>query len=529
MSQRHVLIAMLLILAAGVATRCQGMAERTLSFDEAFSWRLVTANPALEIVQRTAADVHPPLYYLLLKLWTGLLGDGPVALRSLSVCLAGASLVLVYGLTRDIFRWASKVPDEDSARAAGVVAMLLTATSGAHIRWSGEARMYSLACLLGLASTWLLARGILGPARSRRGSSALWSLYALSACLSMYTHNYMLFVVAAQGAWLLLFGFAPAAGGADPAVSPRRRQLAGFAALAVAIAGYAPWVPVLLWQTDQVGHGYWFSRPSAFEISRGWADLLVPRNQLQWGDNWAAGWLAALSGAIVAGLAIAGRRGGALIAALIAASILIPVTITLYYGTAIVNNQTSRYWLVPFVFFLIGVSVLLCRVLAGAERWLFVAILVANNVYWWAEFTHQTRLDLMGGAKALVEYVHTHGDSDEPIVVREPSAYLRILYYLRNDPGRERLHFLPKGPLAQYNGGPVILEGEIKDVDILDPWVDRKVWAVDGSTLVMLLNEAHLPEPWAPVGRSEIFPEPILTNGKLALTESVFRKPAPRP
>ncbi|AGA28035.1 glycosyltransferase family 39 protein [Singulisphaera acidiphila] len=528
MSQRHVLIAMLLILAAAVAARCQGMAERTLSFDEAFSWRLVTTYPVPELVQRTSVDVHPPLYYLLLKVWTAVFGDGPVALRSLSICFASASLVLVYGLTRDIFRWSITVPDENSARAAGVIATLLTATSGAHIRWSGEARMYSLACLLGLASTWLLARGILGPARSRRSAAVLWSLYALSACLSMYTHNYMLFVVAAQGVWLLLFGFAPAVGKANPGVGPWQRQFAGLAALAVAIVGYAPWAPVLFWQKDQVSHGYWFSRPSAFEISRCWSDLVIPRNQLQWGENWLSGWLVALSGALVAWLAFTGRRGGALIAAMIAASILIPVTITLY-GTAIVSNQTSRYWLVPFVFFLVGVSVLLCRVLEGAERWLFVAVLVANNVYWWAEFTHQTRLDLMGGAKALVEYIHTHGDSDEPIIVREPSAYLRILYYLRNDPERERLHFLPRAPLEPYNGGPVITESEVKDVDILDPWVDRKIWAVDSAMLAMLLNEARLPEPWMPAGQSEVFPEPFMMNGKLALTECVFRKPTPRP
>jgi len=526
MSERRALIALLLISAVGAGARCRGMTERTISFDEAFSWRLVTAYPVADVIRRTAADVHPPLYYLLLKTWVGVFGDGPIALRSLSVCFAVATLMLVHVLARDALRWSVATPDEDSAQAAGVVAALLVATSGAHIRWSGEARMYSLACLLGVASTWLLARGAIGPARSRRGDAAVWSLYAMTACLGLYTHNYMIFLVAGQAAWVLLFAPGRAAGMADAA--PGGRKLAGLAAVALAVAGYAPWIPVLLWQSNQVHDGYWFARPSAYEISRSWADLLVPRNQLIWGDDWAAAGLVALSGAVVAWLALSGGRVGGLLATSIASSTLIPVAITLF-GTAIISYQTSRYWLVPFVLFLVGVAVLVGRALRGAELWLFVSILIANNIYWWAEFSRQTRLDLMGGSKAVVEYIRGHGDPDEPIVVREPSAYLRVLYNLRNDAGRGRLHLIPRGPLAQYNGGPVITEGEIEDAEILDTWADRKIWAVDGASLVILMEEARLPEPWRPAGPSQVFPEPIMTNGKLALTESIHRGPPRRP
>lgn len=528
MSNRHTLIALLLVSVVGAGARCRGVAERTISFDEAFSWRLVTAYPVADVIRRTAADVHPPLYYLLLKSWAGVFGDGPTSLRSLSVCFAVATLMLVYALARDVLRWSVAAPDEDSARAAGVVAALLVATSGAHIRWSGEARMYSLACLLGVASTWLLARGALGPARSRRGDAAVWSLYALTACLGLYTHNYMIFLVAGQAAWILLFGPGRAAGMADPDAALGGRKLAGLAAVALAVVGYAPWIPVLFWQSNQVHDGYWFARPSANGLAQSWADLLVPRNQMIWGDDWAAAGLVALSGAVVAWLALSGGRAGGLLATIIAASTLAPAAITLY-RTAIISNQTSRYWLVAFVLFLVGVAALLCRALRGAERWLFVAVLVANNIYWWAEFSRQTRLDLMGGAKALVEHIRAHGDPDEPIVVREPSAYLRVRYHLRNDPGLGRLHLVPKGPLALYNGGPVIAEGEIEDEEILDAWADRKIWAVDGGSLLVLMDVARLPDPWRPAESSAAFPEPIMTNGKLVLTESIHRGPPHRP
>ena len=524
MNQRHAWIAVLLILAAGVAARSRGLAERTLSFDEAFSWRLVNVYSAPGIVERTAADVHPPFYYLLLELWTHAFGESAVALRSLSVLLAGASLPLVYVLARDGFRWAGGAPDEDSAPAAGVIATLLVATSGAHIRWSGEARMYSLACLLGLASTWLLARGVLDPSRSRRGSAALWGLYALTACLSLYTHNYMIFVIAAQDLWLLLYAPAPVEEEEGAGVAWRRRR-AGLAALAVACAAYAPWIPVLHRQADQVRQGYWFGRTGPYGMAQSWADLIAPRNQLYWGEDWAAATVVGLSLVIVAWLGLSGRRIGALLAAMIAMATLVPVAMTLYWFP-VVNNQTNRYWLVPFIFFVVGVSIMLCRTLGGAERWLFAGVLVANNVYWAAEFSRETRLDLMGGAKAAVEYIQAHGDPDESIVVREPDVYLRLLYYLRNDPARERLYFLPNGDVAHYNGGPLISEREMSEDAILVPWRGRKVWAVDGATLLVSLDNARLLEPWEPAGPSQVFAEPIRAYGKVVVTESVYVEPA---
>lgn len=524
MSRRQALIACFLTLIVAFALRWHGVIDRTLSFDEAFSWRLVTAYSTWDVVQRTAADVHPPLYYLLLKAWTGVWGDGPVALRSLSILLACVSIPMIYVLSRDVYRWTLRTADERSARAAGVIAALLLTTSGAHIRWSTEARMYSLACLLGMASTWLLARCTLEPPSSRRGRITLWTLYALTACASLYTHNYMIFVFLGQVVWLVLIGFGPGAN-AESTTTSAARDSAGLMAVAGVCFGYAPWVPVLFRQADQVRHGYFFSSPAMADIARAWAELVIPRNQLYWGETWAAASVVLISALVIAWTGVSGRRIGSLIAAIVGISILIPVTITVY-GTAIISNQTSRYWLVAYIFLLVATAVFLCRMLHGFERWIFALILIANQAYWWAEFSRQTRLDLMGGAKALAEYVRTHGDPDELVVVREPSVYVRVLYHMRNDPRPDRVQLLPRKALDHYNGGPVITKGEIKNGDILDPWVNRKVWAVDGSPLDMLLKDAHLPEPWTAAGLSETFPEPFLANGKVALTESTYGKRA---
>jgi hypothetical protein len=57
------------ILLFGLALRLAGINSRPLFYDEAFSYFLsIQSFP--KIVQGTAADTMPPLYYFLLHFWT---------------------------------------------------------------------------------------------------------------------------------------------------------------------------------------------------------------------------------------------------------------------------------------------------------------------------------------------------------------------------------------------------------------------------------------------------------------------------
>lgn len=56
------------ILAFGLALRLIGLESRPLFYDEAFSYFL-SIQPFGKIVQGTAADTMPPLYYFLLHGW----------------------------------------------------------------------------------------------------------------------------------------------------------------------------------------------------------------------------------------------------------------------------------------------------------------------------------------------------------------------------------------------------------------------------------------------------------------------------
>jgi len=80
-------------------------------------------------------DNHPPLYYLLLKFWTGFFGYSEIALRAPSIIFGLVTVYLIYLIGRKIF----------SSKKAGLIAAALLSTSQLHVYYSQEARMYSMA------------------------------------------------------------------------------------------------------------------------------------------------------------------------------------------------------------------------------------------------------------------------------------------------------------------------------------------------------------------------------------------------
>ena len=97
-------IFLLLILWLAFGLRFYRLEAQSFWNDEGNSARLSERSLAL-IIEGTASDVHPPLYYVLLRGWRELVGKGEFGLRSLSA-LAG---VLVVAVTMGIGRQLSIV------------------------------------------------------------------------------------------------------------------------------------------------------------------------------------------------------------------------------------------------------------------------------------------------------------------------------------------------------------------------------------------------------------------------------------
>ena len=180
-----------LFILIGFGLRVMRLSFQPLWGDEGWSFYFATL-PWPDMLAKTAADIHPPLYYALLHLWLQGAGGGPEVARFLSV--GWGTLLIPVGYC--LGRWLEKdrQPGPIGLAVAGVISVAPMA-----IYYSQEVRMYGLVTLLGAVSTLLFVRLLDG----RRG--AFWP-YSLITTFILYTHYYGLFIPACHGwVWLIRY------------------------------------------------------------------------------------------------------------------------------------------------------------------------------------------------------------------------------------------------------------------------------------------------------------------------------------
>jgi len=142
--------AVLLAVTLGAALRLPSLGSVPPRWDE--GWSLAHASLTLaEVFAITAADVHPPLYYLLLGAWQKVAGTDLFMARTLSVMLSTTAVALAYPTTK---AWSG------SSRAA-LWSTYLMAWLPLAVYYGGVVRMYAV-----IPSLMLLAiYGALRPGR----------------------------------------------------------------------------------------------------------------------------------------------------------------------------------------------------------------------------------------------------------------------------------------------------------------------------------------------------------------------------
>ena len=174
-----------LLTLAAFALRLAQIGFQPLWGDEGWSVYFA-AMPLADMLHLTAADIHPPLYYVLLHGFFALAGTGAIQARLVSV-VAGTLLVPVMAaLGRRL------IP----ARGGGLAAAAVAAFAPMAVYYSQEVRMYGLVTLFGALSTVFLLDWLAGNRRAGWG-------YAVTAALGLYTMYYAVFVIAAQGVFVI--------------------------------------------------------------------------------------------------------------------------------------------------------------------------------------------------------------------------------------------------------------------------------------------------------------------------------------
>ena len=212
------------ILALAMALRFYHLTSAAIWGDEGSSL-LLSEYALADLWFHAAHDVHPPLYFLLLRGWIEVFGDSIGSIRSLSAIPGVAVVGLGIWLTRQL-----------STRRAAVLAGILLALLPTAVRYSQEVRMYSLLGVWLLGATLALVYWVRQPERTR-----YLAVYVLLMSAGFYTHYFTALCVLVHWAYLGL-------------QAPGQRLItrpAWWAANVAIVLLYLPWLPSLL---DLVQH-----------------------------------------------------------------------------------------------------------------------------------------------------------------------------------------------------------------------------------------------------------------------------------
>ena len=212
-------ILVILMIGLGIFFRFAHLGQKAIWYDEVFTSLAISGHTVAEVQQEvfnesiipiTALDKyqhlnpdrginetvrylitsdpqHPPLYYVMLRLWVQVFGDSSVGLRSLSAAISLLVFPSVYWLCLELFE----------SPIVGWVTIALMAVSPLQIFLAQDARQYGLWMVTILVSSAALLRAI------RRENLASWAIYAITLALGLYTHLFTVLIAISHGIYVI--------------------------------------------------------------------------------------------------------------------------------------------------------------------------------------------------------------------------------------------------------------------------------------------------------------------------------------
>jgi len=302
--------------------------ERSLWVDEYLTTQIIQGSWQ-EVVVHSSADIHPPLYFLALHIWTLAAGDGDFVLRWFSVAAGLLGVALLFPLARRIF-------DERTA----LLSMLLLAVSPPLIEFSRMARYYSWLLALGLFSTFFLYLAV------ANGRVKYWIGYGVASLALVYTFDPSAVLGLAQGLCIVL-------------PSQRRERIVQWLGIAAIIAlAFVPWFALaagrqLFATTTNAGVDFarsalgWLLGIAASFYTFSVGETIFPWNPLAW------------LGVLIVCIALAASRRARMawqLFGVVVVSIVLMSFVTTYVstGTPFLNVPVRALFVLPFFVMLIA-------------------------------------------------------------------------------------------------------------------------------------------------------------------------------
>jgi hypothetical protein len=223
----------LLIIAGLFLSLCTTSAQGNGAlWDDEFVTANVVSHPLEKVLLIESGDVHPPLYFLLLRIFVSAFGQSALVMKIFSIIPAFLTMLLLVRFLLKGF-----------GAKATIFGLLAFAASSANLHYALEVRMYMWALFfvtLGIVAAWSVVK---------TNKLASWLILLVAVECAAYTHYYA-GVTAGIGGGLLFLWFLR---------YDRKRlpHLVGFAVVAAAL--YLPWLPHLLRAFTQTDGGFWIA------------------------------------------------------------------------------------------------------------------------------------------------------------------------------------------------------------------------------------------------------------------------------
>jgi len=247
-NDRTRLIIIALICLVYVSLRVWNLTDSCLWFDEIFGVHAAELDWE-NLFWFVAQDlIHPPLFYILLKIWIFVFGESLFSLRVFPVFFSTLAVVPFILLCRQL------------KLSLPTVALALTffAVNGSLIKYAQEVRMYSLLLCFGLVSLWLFARFL----DSGKGIFLL----IIANILLVYSHYFGWLIIASEFLAVVILA---------------RERLKQISLMLITVAlSFAPWI-YMIWQATRINSNVgqnigWMTKPGLLSVLQFVFDLFEP-------------------------------------------------------------------------------------------------------------------------------------------------------------------------------------------------------------------------------------------------------------
>lgn len=439
-------------------------------FDESYSAYLIRGNFA-DIWSMTAVDVHPPLFYFLLKLWSLIAGTSVIALRSMSVFFGIISIILLFRLLHRHFNL-----------TAAIIGSFFFTLSPMLIRYGQEMRMYTVIIALVIAATdvMLCALDTKDPKKSRR----LWFFYAILIALGMWTHYFTATAWIAQLVYILYRQGIFKKDGLKKFWQDKVRRNTILQTYGLAVLCYIPWIPFFFKQTMSVQAGFWIGPVNLEALANFFSESLLyiaPREL----KNWLLPLFIALISLIMFLSLRVFRKSDSMyqqnLIALLALIIVPPIVLILLSLPPLTPVYMTRYMIFSLALIWTFCGIIISLTLTHHQKWqvalISTALLSSCAIVGIVKVTNREPNGYVG---YTVQDVIAVADPGEPILMNNEWNYYDGVAY---DSAEHPIVFYRDWCDYQYGSLEPIREYHYNLFDNLDTWLAEhdKFWAFTGT------------------------------------------------